>query len=169
MNSSKPQTHTWAAAALHQHPHCLAWQQTSQETKTLLSTILPTEDNVLDSDMSQRLECVRYCFKISTIEEDWITKMRLGRDEWSGLWLDESWSPLQIALIIGECITLHSSGLFPLYMSYFNLTHKGPALTRSEKSSSICTKVGTNLCHIKQSKSKVLSPASTSGTVHLLV
>lgn len=38
----------------------------------------------LDSDMSQRLEYVHYCFKNpNTMERDWITKMRLGRDEWS--------------------------------------------------------------------------------------
>ena len=138
MNSSKPHTHrlthtyihthVGATAALHQHPRCLAWQQTTQETKTRLSAVLPSEDNVVDSEMSRGLEHVRYCFKIDTIEEDWITKMRLGRDEWSRPWLDESWSPLQIALIISECITTRQAKqpglvliLFIRYMSYSSL------------------------------------------------
>lgn len=85
MNSLKPQTH--GEPPLHSiNTHSLARQQTSQETKTRrLSDILPTVDNVFDSDMSQRLEYVHHCFKFSTIEEAWITKMWLGRDEWSRL------------------------------------------------------------------------------------
>lgn len=82
MNSSNQQTHIGPLL------HCINTHTVWHDNKQLKKQrhyYLPSchpEDNVLDGDMSQRLEYVLYCIKINTIER--IELQRCGWVEMNG-------------------------------------------------------------------------------------
>lgn len=123
----------------------------------------------LDSDTSQHLEYVRYCSKIITIEEDWITKMRLVRDEWSRTvagWIMKSTSDCsnyQRMHYPPYKLNSWASGLFvisvspvrcgststhsPLASLWFYFRHKRVSFNAHQWSSSVFIKVDMKLCN----------------------